>query len=72
MDRALAVVSRFLELHGDDLAEGLVFREYVAFVPLATQSCSGMPLTREYRIFWLDGEPLLTVPYWEEGDLCRQ
>jgi hypothetical protein len=37
-------------------------------VPLATHSRSGMPLTREYRIFWLDGEPLLTVPYWEEGD----
>lgn len=46
-----AVVGRFLELQGDDLAEGLVFREYVAFVPLAMHSRSGMPLTREYRIF---------------------
>lgn len=62
------VVCRFLELQGDDLAEGLVFREYVAFVPLAAHSRSGMPLTREYRIFWLDGEPLLTAPYWGEGE----
>jgi hypothetical protein len=68
MDRVESVVGRFLELQGDDLAEGLVFREYVPFVPLATHSRSSMPLTREYRIFWLDGEPLLTAPYWEEGD----
>jgi hypothetical protein len=62
------VVRRFLDLQGDDLAGGLVFREYVAFVPLAIHARSGMPLTREYRIFWLDGEPVLTAPYWEEGD----
>ncbi|HEV2235088.1 MAG TPA: ATP-grasp domain-containing protein, partial [Ktedonobacterales bacterium] len=42
--------------------------EYVAFVPLTTHARSGMPLTREYRIFWLDSEPILTAPYWDEGD----
>jgi hypothetical protein len=26
-----------------------------------------MPITEEYRIFWLDGEPLLQSPYWPEG-----
>jgi hypothetical protein len=62
------VVRRFLELQADDLAVGLVFREYVTFTPLTTHARSGMPLTREYRIFWLDGEPVLTAPYWEEGD----
>jgi hypothetical protein len=31
-----------------------------------------MPLTREYRIFWLDGEPLLTAPYWDEGQYPDQ
>jgi hypothetical protein len=62
------VVRRFLELQADDLAGGLVFREYVSLMPLTTHSRSGMPLTREYRIFWLDGEPILTAPYWEEGD----
>lgn len=61
------VVRRFLELQGGDLAEGLVFREYVAFAPLGTHPRSGMPLTREYRIFWLDDAPLLTAPYWGEG-----
>ncbi len=67
-DAVYGVVRRFLELQGDDLAEGLVFREYLTFVPLAAHSRSGMPLTREYRIFWLDGEPLLTAPYWDEGE----
>lgn len=62
------VVGRFLELQGADLNEGLVFREFVAFEPLTTHSKSGMPLTREFRLFFLDGEPLLTAEYWEEGD----
>ena len=62
------VMSRFLQLQGDDLNEGLVFREYVEFEPLATHSKSGMPLTKEYRLFYLDGKLLLAAPYWEQGD----
>lgn len=62
------VVGRFLELQGDDLLGGLVFREYVAFQPLTTHSRSGMPLTREYRLFFLDGQRLIASTYWEEGD----
>ena len=27
-------------------------------------------MTEEYRIFWLDGQPLFCSPYWEEGDYC--
>jgi glycosyltransferase involved in cell wall biosynthesis len=63
-----AVVRRFLALQGPDLNEGLVFREYVRLEPLATHSKSGMPLTKEYRTFYLDGEPIYTVHYWDEGD----
>jgi len=62
------VVRRFLELQAEDLNEGLVFRAFVEFEPLATHSKSGMPLTREYRLFVLDGQVILTAPYWEEGD----
>lgn len=62
------IVRRFLELQGPDLNEGLVFREYVAFMPLGTHTASGMPLSREYRSFWLDGKPLVVAPYWEQGD----
>ncbi|HEU5198105.1 MAG TPA: ATP-grasp domain-containing protein [Ktedonobacterales bacterium] len=68
-DRAAVerVVKRFLELQGPELNEGLVFREFVSFEPLASHAKSGMPLTKEFRIFFLDGERLLTAPYWETG-----
>jgi hypothetical protein len=59
------VVRRFLELQGPDLAGGLVFREFVEFEPIGRHPRSGMPLTREYRLFFLDGRPLLVTPYWE-------
>jgi hypothetical protein len=62
------VVRRFLELQGPDLSGGLVFREYEPFEPLTTHSRSGMPLTLEYRLFCLDGEPILSAEYWEEGE----
>jgi hypothetical protein len=69
-DRAAVerVVRRFIELQGEDLAEGLVFREFVEFEPLGTHSRSGMPLTREYRLSFVDGEPVSVLPYWDEGD----
>jgi hypothetical protein len=62
------VTRRFLELQGPDLAGGLVFREFVEFEPLGRHSRSGMPLTLEYRLFFLDGRLLLGAEYWEEGD----
>jgi plasmid stabilization system protein ParE len=62
------VVERFIALQGDELSEGLVFREFVAFQPLADHPKSGMPLTKEYRAFWADGRPLFVTPYWDEGD----
>jgi hypothetical protein len=61
------VVGRFLELQGADLAGGLVFREFVEFEPVGVHPRSGMPITEEYRIFWLDGRPISWSPYWEEG-----
>ncbi|MBA2396497.1 MAG: ATP-grasp domain-containing protein [Ktedonobacteraceae bacterium] len=62
------VVTRFLQLQGEDLNEGLVFREFVDFEPLTSHSRSHMPLTREFRLFVLDGQIILSTPYWEEGD----
>lgn len=62
------VVKRFIELQGEDLNEGLVFREFVRFKPLTEHSKSGMPLTKEFRLFFLDGELVFASEYWEEGD----
>jgi hypothetical protein len=62
------VVRRFLELQGGDLSEGLVFREFVEFEPLGRHPRSGMPLTKEYRLFFLDGQLVFWTPYWEGTD----
>ncbi len=69
-DRAAVerVVRRFLELQGEDLAEGLVFRAFIELEPVGFHSRSRMPLAREYRAFFLDGVPLYTAEYWETGD----
>lgn len=63
-----AVVQRFIELQGEDLNEGLVFREFVQFESLTIHSKSRMPLTKEFRLFVLDGEPFYLAEYWEEGE----
>jgi ATP-grasp domain, R2K clade family 3 len=67
-DAVERVVGRFLELQGDDLNEGLVFREFVEFQPVGVHPKSRMPLTEEYRIFWLGARPMLWSPYWETGE----
>jgi hypothetical protein len=63
------VVERFLELQGDDLAGGLVFRRHVPLRSLGTHDRSGMPLGDEYRLFFADGELLFSSCYWEVGEL---
>ncbi|HCF26294.1 MAG TPA: hypothetical protein DEV81_03505 [Cyanobacteria bacterium UBA11049] len=63
-----SVVRRFVELQGNELNQGLVFREFIEFELLAQHSKSRMPLTKEFRIFFLDGEPIYSVEYWEEGN----
>lgn len=61
-------VNRFLELQDEDLNEGLVFREFIEFQPLTNHSKSGMPLTKEFRLFFLENELIFTTEYWEEGE----
>jgi hypothetical protein len=61
------IVRRFLELQGEDLNEGLVFREFVPLKIVGHHPKSGMPLAAEFRIFWFDAEPILSHRYW--GDL---
>lgn len=62
------VVNRFLELQGKDLNEGLVFREFVELEELTNHSKSGMPLTKEFRLFVKEGKAIAQFNYWDEGD----
>jgi hypothetical protein len=54
--RLHAVVSRFVELQGDDLAGGVVIREFEPYE-------SG-----EARVWWVDGEPVLVGPHPDTPD----
>ncbi|MBD1833539.1 ATP-grasp domain-containing protein [Cyanobacteria bacterium FACHB-472] len=62
------VVKRFIDLQGEYINEGLVFREFIEFEPLTNHSKSRMPLTKEFRIFIFDGSPFYLGEYWEEGN----
>lgn len=63
-----SVTNNFLKLRGDNLEGGLVYRKFESFKPLSVHSKSGMPLTKEYRLFVLDGKIVHWIPYWEEGE----
>jgi hypothetical protein len=60
----------FLKLRGEHLEGGLVFREFVDFGLLSEESDSsaGMPLIKDYRIFYLNGLPIATTHYWHIED----
>ncbi len=62
------VVECFMELQGDELNEGLVFRQWVDLKQIGTHSRSEMPLAREFRLFFLDGQLLQSSRYWAQGD----
>jgi len=62
------VIRRFLELQGADLNVGLVFREFVPLAPLSRHPKSGMPLTKEYRLFFWNGQLLSVSRYWDAAE----
>ena len=60
-------VNRFLELRGDYLNEGIVFREFEELEFLTNHSQSGMPLTKEFRLVFLNKTLLQIYNYWDQG-----
>lgn len=65
-EHAMKVCQRFLQLRGQDLQGGLVFREFMPFKKLGVHPKSGMPLTEEFRAFVLDGRLMAVMRYWDE------
>lgn len=61
-------IQNLIELRGASLNGGIVIREFVALKHLTLHSKSGMPLTEEYRLFFLDNRLVAVFPYWEEGE----
>ena len=66
--RVKSVVAKFIELRGKSLNEGLVFRKFEALEYLTEHSKSGMPLTKEFRIFFANKQLLTVFDYWDEGE----
>lgn len=66
-DKVEQVVNQFLELRGDYLNEGIVFREFVELEFLTDHSKSGMPLTKEFRIIFFNKKVIQVYNYWDEG-----
>tara|TARA_Y100001933_G_C18867495_1_gene508557 strand:+ start:47 stop:937 length:891 start_codon:yes stop_codon:yes gene_type:complete len=62
-----STVSKFLELRSNSLNQGIVFRQFEKLQFLTNHSQSGMPLTLEYRLFFLKGSLINIFNYWDEG-----
>lgn len=67
-DLVRRIVSKFLELQGKELNVGLVFRKFEELEFLTNHSRSNMPLTKEFRLFFLNGRLIQVLNYWDEGD----
>lgn len=67
-DKVKSVVDKFIELRGDSLNEGLVFRQFEELEFLTEHSKSGMPLTKEFRVFFANKKIIKVFDYWDEGE----
>lgn len=62
------VTNNFITRQAESLNEGLVYREYIELEFLTNHSMSNMPLTKEFRVFVLNKQPIIIFNYWDEGD----
>jgi len=60
------VVANFLERQDDSLQGGLVLRKFVPLKSIGKHPQSGMPMSEEYRFFWLNGHVACLSEYWPE------
>ncbi|WP_281054614.1 ATP-grasp domain-containing protein [Treponema primitia] len=61
-------IENLIALRDRYLNEGIVIREYIKLKNLIVHSKSGMPLSEEYRLFFLNHTCIGVYDYWEEGD----
>lgn len=60
------VTNNFISRQGEDLIGGVVFREFIEFQSIGIHPKSSMPLTREYRAFFVNGKWMCSFLYWDE------
>lgn len=61
-------IKNLLRLRGEYLNEGIVVRKFIKLKFLTNHSKSQMPLTEEYRLFFLNNKLIGVYDYWEEGE----
>ena len=66
-NKVKSTIDKFIELRGNSLNEGLVFRQFEELEFLTEHSKSGMPLTQEFRIFFAKKNIVSIFNYWDEG-----
>lgn len=67
-DKVKSIVEKFIKLRGNSFNEGLVFRKFEELEFLTEHSKSGMPLTKEFRIFFANKRIVKVFDYWDEGE----
>jgi len=60
------VVRRFVELQGPDLVGGLVFRQYLELERVGQHPRSGMPLGREFRLWFAAHQLIACHAAWDD------
>ncbi|MDQ8733976.1 ATP-grasp domain-containing protein [Paenibacillus sp. LHD-38] len=66
------VLRNFIDRQGTELSGGIVFREFIELEQLTKHPLSGMPLSNEYRLFFLKHELLATAEYWDEASYKKE
>ncbi|MCT4636601.1 MAG: ATP-grasp domain-containing protein [Bacteroidales bacterium] len=67
-DNLISVTKKFIQLRGDDLNCGILFRSFEKLKFLTNHSESGMPLTKEFRIFFTRNKVIDIYYYWDQGE----
>ncbi|MGN1402754.1 MAG: ATP-grasp domain-containing protein [Ruminococcus sp.] len=62
--QAMQVIHTFMERQGENLVGGLVIREYLNLNKVGVHPKSGMPVSEEYRAFFLNGTCICIIDYW--------
>lgn len=60
------VTNNFIDRQGENLVGEVVLREFIELVAIGNHPKSNMPLTREYRAFFVNGKWIMSLPYWAE------
>lgn len=73
---AMKVIHTFIERQGSDLVGGIVIREYMSLKQAGLHKQSNMPISEEYRAFFLYGKLVCIIDYWNgyalnNDEICK-